>query len=135
MEASAIGGDCFFFPLIVVDIFCGRYAQKRRLDCCDLFCALLVSKCCDLLLCRFVGMICTKRIIPDCCDFFCVFSSIGQVNLPAAQLQVSMGLPLHMIPDIRKMYGREPHGKDVIDFDNGERKGGDGVLCGGEWGR
>lgn len=32
-----------------------------------------------------------------------------------------MGLPLHLIPDIRKMYGRDPHGKDVIDFDNGKR--------------
>lgn len=44
-----------------------------------------------------------------------------QVNLPAAQLQVSMGLPLHLIPDIRKMYGRDPLGTDVIDFDNGEK--------------
>lgn len=32
-----------------------------------------------------------------------------------------MGLPLHMIPDIRRMYGREPRGKDHIDFDSGER--------------
>lgn len=35
-----------------------------------------------------------------------------------------------MIPDIRKMYGRDPHGKDVIDFDNGEAgEGGCCVLC------
>lgn len=44
-----------------------------------------------------------------------------QVNLPAAQLQVAMGLPLHLIPDIRKMYGKERHGNDHIDFDSGER--------------
>lgn len=43
-----------------------------------------------------------------------------QVNLPACQLQVAMGLPLHLIPDIREMYGRDPFGKDVIDFDKGK---------------
>lgn len=46
-----------------------------------------------------------------------------QVNLPAAQLQVAMGLPLHMIPDIRRMYGREPYGTDHIDFNSGESEG------------
>lgn len=35
-----------------------------------------------------------------------------------------MGLPLHMIPDIRRMYGREPRGTDHIDFENGEKRGG-----------
>lgn len=45
-----------------------------------------------------------------------------QVNLPAAQLQVAMGLPLHLIPDVRKMYGKEPYGMEDIDFDNGEDK-------------
>lgn len=58
--------------------------------------------------------------------WYCMFSVLPtkqnnpQVNLPACQLQVAMGLPLHLIPDIRKMYGRDPHGKDVIDFDNGK---------------
>lgn len=42
------------------------------------------------------------------------------MNLPAAQLQVAMGLPLHMIPDIRRMYGRELYGTDHIDFNSGE---------------
>ncbi|CAM9454182.1 unnamed protein product [Ectocarpus sp. 8 AP-2014] len=50
-----------------------------------------------------------------------VTEMITKVNLPAAQLQVAMGLPLHMIPDIRQMYGREPHGTDHIDFANEER--------------
>ena len=42
------------------------------------------------------------------------------MNLPALQLQVAMGLPLHLIPDVRKMYGRDPLGTEEIDFDNGE---------------
>ncbi|CAN0299278.1 unnamed protein product, partial [Laminaria digitata] len=53
---------------------------------------------------------------------------VGKVNLPAAQLQVAMGLPLHLIPDVREMYGRDPHGMDVIDFDNGEREGRHGMA-------
>lgn len=43
------------------------------------------------------------------------------MNLPAAQLQVAMGLPLYMIPDVRRMYGREPYGTDHIDFEKGQR--------------
>lgn len=31
-----------------------------------------------------------------------------------------MGLPLHLIPDVRKMYGRDSLGTDFIDFDKGE---------------
>lgn len=48
------------------------------------------------------------------------WNSFEKVNLPASQLQVAMGLPLHMIPDIRKMYAREPYGTDKIDFNSGE---------------
>jgi acetyl-CoA carboxylase/biotin carboxylase 1 len=39
------------------------------------------------------------------------------VNLPAAQLQVAMGLPLHRIKDIRLLYGADPHSASTIDFD------------------
>ena len=39
------------------------------------------------------------------------------VNLPAAQLQVAMGIPLHRIRDIRQLYGVAPHGSSEIDFD------------------
>jgi acetyl-CoA carboxylase / biotin carboxylase 1 len=47
---------------------------------------------------------------------------ITKVNLPAAQLQVSMGIPLHMISDIRRLYGcQDIFGTSVIDFDNTER--------------
>ncbi|OCB90590.1 acetyl CoA carboxylase [Sanghuangporus baumii] len=39
------------------------------------------------------------------------------VNLPAAQLQVAMGIPLHRIRDIRTLYGVAPHGTSEVDFD------------------
>lgn len=39
------------------------------------------------------------------------------VNLPAAQLQIAMGLPLHRIRDIRLLYGVDPRGTNEIDFD------------------
>eukprot|EP01083_Nonionella_stella_P225808 802487_1 len=45
---------------------------------------------------------------------------ISGVNLPAAQLQVAMGIPLHRIPEIRRMYGLGD-GAEPIDFDNRER--------------
>ncbi|KAF2646451.1 hypothetical protein P280DRAFT_415750 [Massarina eburnea CBS 473.64] len=39
------------------------------------------------------------------------------VNLPAAQLQIAMGLPLHRIRDIRLLYGADPHTSTQLDFD------------------
>ncbi|CAG8448007.1 11827_t:CDS:2 [Ambispora gerdemannii] len=42
---------------------------------------------------------------------------VSGVNLPAAQLQIAMGIPLHRIRDIRVLYGVEPHGTSEIDFD------------------
>ncbi|TFK29759.1 acetyl CoA carboxylase [Coprinopsis marcescibilis] len=39
------------------------------------------------------------------------------VNLPAAQLQIAMGIPLHRIRDIRQLYGVGPNGTSEIDFD------------------
>ena len=38
------------------------------------------------------------------------------VNLPAAQLQIAMGLPLHRIKDIRLLYGADPSSSSEIDF-------------------
>lgn len=52
-----------------------------------------------------------------------VTEMITRANLPAAQLQVAMGIPLHNIPDIRELYSRnrfEDQPSDpanVIDFD------------------
>lgn len=39
------------------------------------------------------------------------------LNLPSCQVQVAMGIPLHRIGDVRKLYGRDPRGRDTIDFD------------------
>jgi biotin carboxylase len=43
-----------------------------------------------------------------------------QVNLPACQLQVAMGIPLHRIAEIRRFYGQDPVGQTAIDFYNTE---------------
>ncbi|KAL9085172.1 MAG: hypothetical protein Q9165_007703 [Trypethelium subeluteriae] len=42
---------------------------------------------------------------------------VSGVNLPAAQLQVAMGIPLYRIKDIRLLYGADPHSATAIDFD------------------
>ena len=42
---------------------------------------------------------------------------ITNVNLPAAQLQVAMGIPLYCIPDIRRLYGVNEDDVTPIDFD------------------
>ncbi|KAF7283158.1 hypothetical protein GWI33_001223 [Rhynchophorus ferrugineus] len=47
---------------------------------------------------------------------------VSDVNLPAAQLQIAMGLPLHYIKDIRLLYGESPWGKTEIDFDQPRHK-------------
>ncbi|KAK2522859.1 Acacb [Columba guinea] len=41
---------------------------------------------------------------------------IVDVNLPAAQLQIAMGIPLHRIKDIRVLYGESPWGDAPICF-------------------
>jgi acetyl-CoA carboxylase / biotin carboxylase 1 len=41
---------------------------------------------------------------------------VSGVNLPAAQLQVAMGIPLHRIRDIRLLYGVDPHTTTEVDF-------------------
>lgn len=42
---------------------------------------------------------------------------VSGVNIPAAQLQVAMGIPLYRIRDIRTLYGMDPKGSGKIDFD------------------
>ncbi|KAG7295683.1 hypothetical protein JYU34_021966 [Plutella xylostella] len=42
---------------------------------------------------------------------------VADVNLPAAQLQIAMGLPLYHIKDIRLLYGESPWGTSCIDLD------------------
>ena len=46
-----------------------------------------------------------------------VTEMITGVNLPAAQLQIAMGIPLYCIPDIRRLYGESESGVTVIPFD------------------
>lgn len=43
---------------------------------------------------------------------------ISGVNIPSCQLMIGMGVPLHRIPDIRRLYGLDPNGDSKIDFDN-----------------
>ncbi|XP_059482101.1 acetyl-CoA carboxylase isoform X3 [Neocloeon triangulifer] len=47
---------------------------------------------------------------------------VADVNLPAAQLQVAMGLPLFRIKDIRLLYNEAPWGDSEIDFDTPRHK-------------
>ncbi|XP_067395559.1 acetyl-CoA carboxylase 2 isoform X1 [Emydura macquarii macquarii] len=42
---------------------------------------------------------------------------IADVNLPAAQLQIAMGIPLHRIKDIRVLYGESPWADTTICFE------------------
>ncbi|KAG5269143.1 hypothetical protein AALO_G00198740 [Alosa alosa] len=42
---------------------------------------------------------------------------VADVNLPAAQLQIAMGIPLNRIKDIRMMYGAQPWGDSPVDFE------------------
>lgn len=50
-----------------------------------------------------------------------VTENILGINLPCCQLQVAMGIPLHRIGDVRKLYGRHKLGTDTIDFAYAER--------------
>ena len=47
---------------------------------------------------------------------------ISGVNIPACQLLIGMGVPLHQIPDIRRLFGRDPGGSDPIDFEADPRQ-------------
>ncbi|XP_047447248.1 acetyl-CoA carboxylase isoform X2 [Mugil cephalus] len=49
---------------------------------------------------------------------------IADVNLPAAQLQIAMGIPLYRIKDIRLLYGETPWGDNIINFETP-----DGLPC------
>lgn len=43
---------------------------------------------------------------------------ISGVNIPACQLLIAQGVPLHAIPDLRRLYGKDPEGTDPIDFED-----------------
>lgn len=42
---------------------------------------------------------------------------ISNVNIPSCQLLIGMGVPLHRIPDIRRVFCKDPNGSSPIDFD------------------
>ncbi len=46
-----------------------------------------------------------------------VTEMISGVNLPATQTLIGMGVPLHRIPDVRRLFGQAPDGTGPIDFD------------------
>jgi len=45
-----------------------------------------------------------------------VTEGITGLNLPATQLQVAMGIPLNMIPEVRSFYDKDPYGNSEIKF-------------------
>lgn len=47
---------------------------------------------------------------------------VADVNLPACQLQIGMGIALYRIKDIRLLYGESPWDSNIIDFDNPPNK-------------
>ena len=47
---------------------------------------------------------------------------ISKVNLPAAQLLIAMGIPLHCIPDIRALYNEDPNEISKFQFSASKRK-------------
>jgi len=47
---------------------------------------------------------------------------ITDINLPACQLQIAMGICLHRIKDIRLLYDEDPFGIGSIDFDSPRAK-------------
>jgi acetyl-CoA carboxylase/biotin carboxylase 1 len=51
-----------------------------------------------------------------------VTEEIMQVNMPACQLMVAMGLPLYRIRALRVLYNADPDGSDPIDFDKTPRR-------------
>ncbi|CAG9465063.1 unnamed protein product [Pedinophyceae sp. YPF-701] len=51
-----------------------------------------------------------------------VSEMITGVNLPVAQLMIAAGVPLHRIPDIRRLFLADPAGKDAIDFETSPQR-------------
>lgn len=47
---------------------------------------------------------------------------ITNINIPATQLQIAMGIPLYRIPDIRQFYNHEEFGTEKIDFTKAKQK-------------
>lgn len=46
---------------------------------------------------------------------------ISGVNIPSCQVMIGMGIPLHRIPDVRRMFGLHPAGDSTIDFERDQQ--------------
>lgn len=46
---------------------------------------------------------------------------ISGVNIPSCQVMIGMGVPLHRIPDVRRMFGLDPAADTPIDFENDQQ--------------
>ena len=57
-----------------------------------------------------------------------VTEGISHVNIPSCQLMIGMGIPLHAIPDIRRLYDADPTETSPLDFVNGPTKAPDGHI-------
>lgn len=51
-----------------------------------------------------------------------VTEMVADVNLPACQVQIAMGIPLYRIKDIRLLYGQSSYGDNQIDFSQGRAR-------------
>lgn len=46
---------------------------------------------------------------------------ISGVNIPSCQVMIGMGVPLHRIPDVRRMFGLDPTADTPIDFEHDQQ--------------
>lgn len=83
--------------------------------CC--ICVLAAAVCmCVLQHCCLCGMIVCH---PDCSCYTVqvehpVTEWISGVNIPSCQVMIGMGIRLERMPDIRRLFGRDPYGSDSI---------------------
>ena len=42
---------------------------------------------------------------------------ITNINIPSCMVMVGMGIPLHRIPDVRRLYGLDPNDTEPFDLD------------------
>lgn len=54
---------------------------------------------------------------------------ISGVNIPSCQVMIGMGIPLHRIPDVRRMFGVNPSADTTIDFENDQQVQPLGACC------
>ena len=58
-----------------------------------------------------------QRLNCQAIGLYGITEMVAGVNLPATELLIAMGIPLHRIRTIRQLYGVAPHSASEIDFD------------------